>query len=53
MEPIAIYFASALVFKVIDELLAKSENKWVKKYKGIFSWTASLARILITKKIGR
>ena len=38
MEPLAITFATLLVAKVADELVAKSNNVYVKKYVGVFSY---------------
>ena len=42
MEPIEIVLATTLIAKVTDELIAKSNNKYIKKYIGLFSWIAKL-----------
>jgi len=49
MEPLTIIIASTLAAKILDELAAKSKNRKLRKYLGIFSWLAKLPGIFKTR----
>jgi len=49
MEQITIIIDSTLAAKILDELAAKSKNRKLRKYLGIFSWLAKLPGIFKTR----